>query len=88
MDPIDLEEIWALDRANVIHPIAELRKQEQRGAKIFVAGRGVELELADGRVDEPRERGEQRGDPEAPKRHRARPSRPEARSRESDAPPA
>lgn len=50
MDPIDLEEIWALDRAHVIHPIAELRKQEQRGAKIFVAGRGVELELADGRT--------------------------------------
>lgn len=50
MSHIDYAEIQALDRAHVIHPIAELHKQEQCGAQIFVAGRGVELELADGRT--------------------------------------
>jgi L-2,4-diaminobutyrate transaminase len=46
---VDYEEIRALDRAHLIHPIAELRKQEARGSRIFVGGRGLELLLADGR---------------------------------------
>ena len=46
----DLNEILQLDRAHVIHPISEFRKQEQYGSKIFVGGRGVELTLADGRT--------------------------------------
>ncbi len=46
---VDLEAILALDRSHVLHPISEFRKHEQRGARIFVGGRGVELELADGR---------------------------------------
>ncbi len=46
---VDLEAVLALDRSHVLHPISEFRKHEQRGARIFVAGRGVELELADGR---------------------------------------
>jgi adenosylmethionine-8-amino-7-oxononanoate aminotransferase len=45
-----LEEIEALDRAHLIHPINEMRKHEESGAKIFVGGRGVELDLADGRT--------------------------------------
>ncbi len=50
-DPIpDLEEIQALDRAHVIHPINELRKHETRGAQIFTGGSGVELTLGDGRT--------------------------------------
>ncbi len=47
---VDLETILELDRAHLIHPITEFRKHEQRGAKIVVGGRGVELELADGRT--------------------------------------
>jgi L-2,4-diaminobutyrate transaminase len=47
--PLSLPELEALDRAHVIHPISELRKQERQGSKIFVGGHGVELELADGR---------------------------------------
>ncbi len=46
----DLDEIVRLDRAHVIHPITEFRKQERSGSKIFVGGRGVELVLADGRT--------------------------------------
>jgi adenosylmethionine-8-amino-7-oxononanoate aminotransferase len=46
----DLDEIRRLDRAHVIHPITEFRKQEKHGSKIFVGGRGVELTLADGRT--------------------------------------
>jgi adenosylmethionine-8-amino-7-oxononanoate aminotransferase len=50
-DPIpNLEEIQALDRAHVIHPISEFSKHEKRGAQIFVGGHGVELQLADGRT--------------------------------------
>ena len=44
-----LEETLGLDRAHVIHPISEFRKHEQRGAQIVTGGRGVELEMADGR---------------------------------------
>jgi len=44
-----LDEIRALDRAHVLHPIQEFRKQELRGSHLFTGGRGVELELADGR---------------------------------------
>ena len=44
-----LDDIVRLDRAHVIHPITEFRKHERVGAQIFVGGRGVELELADGR---------------------------------------
>ncbi len=44
------EEIRRLDRAHVIHPITEFRKQEKYGSKIFAGGRGVELTLADGRT--------------------------------------
>ncbi len=46
----DLDDIVRLDRAHVIHPITEFRKQEQTGSKIFVGGRGVELTLGDGRT--------------------------------------
>jgi adenosylmethionine-8-amino-7-oxononanoate aminotransferase len=46
----DLDAILQLDRAHVIHPITEFRKQEKYGSKIFVGGRGVELTLADGRT--------------------------------------
>lgn len=46
----DLDDIVRLDRAHLIHPITELRKQEQHGSKIFVGGHGVELLLADGRT--------------------------------------
>src|SRR3989304_5427025 len=46
----DLDDILRLDRAHVIHPITEFRKQEKYGSKIFVGGRGVELTLADGRT--------------------------------------
>ena len=45
-----LEKILALDRAHVIHPISELRKDRSRNTKIFTGGRGVELTLADGRT--------------------------------------
>jgi L-2,4-diaminobutyrate transaminase len=44
-----LEEILALDRAHVLHPISELRKDEVRATKIFISGSGVDLTLADGR---------------------------------------
>lgn len=46
----DLDEIMQLDRAHVLHPITEFRKQEKYGSKIFVGGRGLELTLADGRT--------------------------------------
>ena len=46
----NLDEILRLDRAHVIHPITEFRKQEKHGSKIFVSGRGIELKLADGRT--------------------------------------
>jgi adenosylmethionine-8-amino-7-oxononanoate aminotransferase len=46
----NLDEILRLDRAHVIHPITEFRKQEKHGSKIFVGGRGIELKLADGRT--------------------------------------
>ena len=45
----DIQRILALDREHVIHPINEWSKHARRGAKLFVGGRGVELELADGR---------------------------------------
>jgi len=45
----NLQEILALDRAHVVHPISEFRKDEQRNTKIFTGGEGVELTLADGR---------------------------------------
>jgi adenosylmethionine-8-amino-7-oxononanoate aminotransferase len=45
----DIGRILALDREHVIHPIAEWAKHEARGARLFVGGEGVELELADGR---------------------------------------
>lgn len=46
----NLEEILRLDRTHVIHPITEFRTQERYGSKIFVGGRGIELQLADGRT--------------------------------------
>jgi hypothetical protein len=33
----NLDEILRLDRAHVIHPITEFRKQEKHGSKIFVS---------------------------------------------------
>ena len=45
-----LDELRRLDRAHVIHPITEFRKHEVDGAKFFVGGRGIELDLADGRT--------------------------------------
>ena len=50
MTHAQLDEILRLDRAHVIHPITEFRKQEQSGSKIFVGGKGIELQLADGRT--------------------------------------
>ena len=44
----DIDRILALDREHVIHPISEWAKHETRGARVFVGGKGVELELADG----------------------------------------
>ena len=44
---VTLEHIEALDRAHLLHPIAELGRGEP--PQIFVGGSGVELELADGR---------------------------------------
>jgi L-2,4-diaminobutyrate transaminase len=50
-DPIPtLEQILALDRAHVIHPISEFRHDLSRDTKIIVGGQGVELTLADGRT--------------------------------------
>jgi adenosylmethionine-8-amino-7-oxononanoate aminotransferase len=50
-DPIPtLDEILALDRAHLIHPISEFRKDRLRETKIVTGGRGVELTLADGRT--------------------------------------
>ena len=50
-DPlIDYDEIVALDKAHVIHPITEFAKHENKGAKIFTGGKGVELSLGDGRT--------------------------------------
>jgi putrescine aminotransferase len=46
----NFDEIRRLDRAHVIHPITEFRKQEKHGSKIFVGGRGIELKMADGRT--------------------------------------
>jgi putrescine aminotransferase len=46
----NLDDILRLDRAHLIHPITEFRKQEQHGSRIFVGGRGVELTLGDGRT--------------------------------------
>lgn len=43
------DELVALDRAHLIHPITELRRHEELGAQVFVGGQGIELELADGR---------------------------------------
>ncbi len=45
----DLEEIQALDRAHLIHPINEFQKHEKQGSRLFTGGQGVELTLADGR---------------------------------------
>jgi L-2,4-diaminobutyrate transaminase len=45
----DLEEIQALDRAHLIHPINEFQKHEKQGSRLFTRGRGVDLTLADGR---------------------------------------
>jgi 4-aminobutyrate--pyruvate transaminase len=45
----EIDELLRLDRAHVIHPITELKKHEADGAQIFVGGKGIELELADGR---------------------------------------
>lgn len=47
--PSDIDRILALDRDHVIHPIQEFSKHEARGPKLFTGGRGIELELADGR---------------------------------------
>ena len=44
---VTLEHIEALDRAHLLHPIAEIGRGEP--PRIFVGGSGVELELADGR---------------------------------------
>jgi len=44
-----IDELARLDRAHLIHPITELREHEKHGPTIFVGGRGIELELADGR---------------------------------------
>lgn len=46
----NLEQIQALDRAHVIHPINEFRKHEARGPTIISGGRGVALYLGDGRT--------------------------------------
>ncbi len=50
LPPGDLERLLQLDRDHLLHPISELGKHEARGAQLFTGGRGVELELADGRT--------------------------------------
>ncbi|MCH6563989.1 MAG: aspartate aminotransferase family protein [Myxococcales bacterium] len=45
----DLEELIALDKAHLIHPISEFRKHEQQGPRIVTGGQGIRLEFADGR---------------------------------------
>ncbi|MFQ5700147.1 MAG: aspartate aminotransferase family protein, partial [Myxococcota bacterium] len=49
MAGIDLDALEKLDRAHLIHPITELRKQEKKGPRIVVRGEGIWLELGDGR---------------------------------------
>ncbi len=41
--------ILALDRAHVLHPITEFAKHEAGADRLFVGGKGLELQLADGR---------------------------------------
>jgi adenosylmethionine-8-amino-7-oxononanoate aminotransferase len=43
------DRIASLDRAHVVHPISDLRRRDARGIEFFVRGRGLEIELADGR---------------------------------------
>ena len=45
----DLDELIALDKAHLIHPISEFRKHEKQGPRIVTGGKGIRLELADGR---------------------------------------
>jgi adenosylmethionine-8-amino-7-oxononanoate aminotransferase len=46
----DLEELLALDRAHLIHPMTELRRHEVKGPRLVVGGRGIRLEFGDGRT--------------------------------------
>jgi adenosylmethionine-8-amino-7-oxononanoate aminotransferase len=48
--PIDPKKLLELDKRHLLHPVSEFRKHEQRGPKVFMEGRGVELRLADGTV--------------------------------------
>jgi putrescine aminotransferase len=45
----DLESLIELDRTHLIHPIAEFRKRERVSPRIVAGGKGIRLELADGR---------------------------------------
>ncbi len=38
-----------LDRAHVIHPITEFRTHERKGPRVIVGGKGIRLEMNDGR---------------------------------------
>lgn len=45
----DWDALAALDREHLIHPITELRSQERKGPRIVAGGKGIRLEMADGR---------------------------------------
>jgi len=49
MKPTDLEELVALDRAHLLHPITEFAIHEKKGPRIVVGGEGIHVDLADGR---------------------------------------
>jgi putrescine aminotransferase len=43
------DELQALDRRHLIHPITEFRKQERTGSRIITGGKGIRVETSDGR---------------------------------------
>jgi len=49
MSAPDVKELVELDKAHLIHPITELRKYELKGPRIVTGGKGIWLELGDGR---------------------------------------
>jgi 4-aminobutyrate--pyruvate transaminase len=49
MTASDPKMLQDLDRAHLIHPITEFRVHEEKGPRIVVGGKGIRLELADGR---------------------------------------
>jgi putrescine aminotransferase len=45
-----MKELADLDRAHLLHPVTEFRKHEVKGPRIVRGGKGIHLELADGRT--------------------------------------